>query len=170
MSELSKNIGISRCACSTVQLEVIGAPILTAACHCDDCREGSGQIERLPNAPPILDQAGGTAYLLYRKDRMTCVKGAEHLRDYKLKNESPTRRVVATCCNSFMFLDFKKGHWFSMFRARFDGDVPPLQMRIQIKFKPDGSNIPNDALIYSSYPLRFIRKLMIARVAMLFHR
>ena len=170
MSEPSKNNSISRCACGTVELEVIGVPILAAACHCDDCQEGSGQIERLPNAPPILDQAGGTAYLLYRKDRMKCSNGAEHLRDYKLKNESPTRRVVATCCNSFMFLDFQKGHWFSMYRARFEGDVSALQMRIQTKFKPEGSNIPNDAHIYFTYPLKFIGKLMIARVAMLLHR
>ena len=169
MSDTSKNKRVARCRCGNVELETIGIPIWSAACHCDDCQKGSSQIERLQDAPPILDRAGGTAYLLYRKDRMKCLKGAEHLHDYRLKNESPTRRVVATCCNSFMFLDFQKGHWFSMCRGRFKGNILPLQMRIQTKFKPESSELPNDAPIYSSYPLRFIGKLMVARVAMLFH-
>jgi len=117
-----------------------------------------------------LDPDGGSAYLLYRKDRIHCSRGAERLRDYRIKSESPTRRVVATCCNSAMFLDFQKGHWLSVYRARFEGDVPALQMRIQTKFKPVSRNIPNDVAVYPTYPLRFIAKLMAARVAMLFHR
>jgi hypothetical protein len=170
MSASSKNHTIARCACGRVELEAIGKPILSTACYCDDCQEGARQIEALPNARPVLDPDGGSAYLLYRKDRMKCSKGAEHLRDYKIKDESPTRRVVATCCNSAMFLDFQKGHWFSAYRARFESDVPPLQMRIQTKFKPENRTIPNDVPSYPSYPLRFIAKLMSARVAMLLHR
>lgn len=170
MPEPSKVNAIARCVCGNVKLETTGDPILSAACYCDDCQKGSGQIERLPNAPPVLDQAGGTAFLLFRKDRVRCSMGEEHLRDYKLKNESPTRRVVASCCNSFMFLDFQKGHWFSMCRARFEGDLPTLQMRIQIKFKPEGSSIPDGVPIYSTYPLKFIAKLMMARVTMLLRR
>ena len=45
--------------------------------------------------------------------------GAEYLEEWRLKPNSPTRRVVATCCNSAMFLDFTKGHWLSMYRNRF---------------------------------------------------
>ena len=170
MAASPKNHAIARCACGSVELEAIGAPILSAACHCDDCQEGARQIESLPNARPVLDPHGGSAYLLYRKDRMNCSKGAEHLRDYKIKSESPTRRVVASCCNSAMFLDFQKGHWFSAYRARFEGDVPPLQMRIQTKFKPKDRQIPNDVPSYPTYPIRFIAKLMSARVAMLLRR
>ena len=170
MSASPKNQTIARCACGSVQLDVIGAPILSAACYCDDCQEGARQIEALPNARPVLDPDGGSAYLLYRKDRMNCSKGTEYLRDYRIKNESPTRRVVATCCNSAMLLDFQKGHWFSVYRARFEGNVPPLQMRIQTKFKPENRNISNDVPSYPTYPLKFIAKLMAARVAMLLHR
>jgi hypothetical protein len=170
MSASPKNHTIARCVCGSVELEAIGAPILSTACYCDDCQEGARQIEALPNARPVLDPDGGSAYLLYRKDRMKCSKGAEHLRDYKIKNESPTRRVVATCCNSAMFLDFQKGHWFSAYRARFEGAVPPLQMRIQTKFKPENRTIPTDVPSYPTYPLKFIAKLMSARVAMLLHR
>ncbi|MGH7885221.1 MAG: GFA family protein [Thermodesulfobacteriota bacterium] len=169
MSEKPKKKMIARCLCGSVELEVLGAPILSTACYCDDCQEAARQIEALPNAPSVLDPDGGTALLLYRKGRMKFSKGSEHLRDYKIRNESPTRRVVASCCNSAMLLDFQKGHWFSAYRKRFEGDVPPLQMRIQTKFKPENSNIPNDVPSYQTYPFKFIAKLMIARVAMLIH-
>jgi hypothetical protein len=161
---------IARCVCGSVELETTGEPILSTACYCDDCQEAGGEIERLPSAPPVLDQAGGTEFLLFRKDRMKCTKGEEHLWDHKLKKESPTKRVITSCCNSFMFLNFQKGHWFSMCRKRFVEDTPPPQMRIQTKFKPEGTDIPNGAAIYLTYPLKFIANLMIARVAMLIHK
>ena len=170
MSASPKDHTIARCACGSVELEAIGAPILSTACYCDDCQEGARQIEALPNAGPVLDPDGGSAYLLYRKDRMKCSKGAERLRDYKIKNESPTRRVVATCCNSAMFLDFQKGHWFSVYRARFEGDVPPLQMRVQTKVKPQNTDNPSDVPSYAGYPLKFMLKLVAAPIAMLLHR
>jgi len=43
---------------------------------------------------------GGTDYVLYRKDRVQCVTGQEYLEEHRLKPDSPTRRVIATCCNS----------------------------------------------------------------------
>ena len=170
MSESPKNKATARCLCGSVEFEVVGAPILCAVCYCDDCQEGARQIEALPNAPPVLDTDGGTPYLLYRKDRMKCSKGAEHLRDHKIKKDSPTRRVVASCCNSAMFLDFQKGHWFSAYRARFEGSVPSLQMRIQTKFKSENSDIPNDVPSYPTYPFKFLAKLVGAKIAMLHHR
>ncbi|MBW5799924.1 GFA family protein [Halomonas elongata] len=161
---------VARCTCGEVELEMTGNPILSAACHCDDCQVGSEQLERLPNAPKILDSAGGTAYLLYRKDRVRCPRGDEHLSDHKLKSTSPTSRVVASCCNTFMYLDFQRGHWLSMSRDRFVKDDWPLQMRIQTRFKPEGSTLPDDAPSYSAYPFKLIGKLVAARIAMLFQR
>jgi hypothetical protein len=38
------------CSCGQVECEATGAPIVTVACYCDDCQEGSRQIEELPNA------------------------------------------------------------------------------------------------------------------------
>lgn len=170
MSQSSKSHMFARCACGSVEIKAVGAAILSVACYCDDCQEGARQIEALQKAQSVLGPYGGTAYLLYRKDRIQCSKGTEHLRDYKIKNESPTRRVVATCCNSAMFLDFQKGHWFSVYQARCEGDVPSLQMRIQTRFKPEGCEIANDVPSYATYPLRFIVKLVFARVAMLLYR
>ena len=158
----------ARCACGSVELETTGAPILGATCYCADCQEAGRQIEQLQNAPRVLDSNGGTDFLLYRKDRLKCIKGAELLLDHKLKEGSATRRVVARCCNSAMFLDFQKGHWFSVCRARFAGDVPPLQMRIQTKSRPQTAGDPGDIPSYAGYPPTFMLKLVAAKIAMLF--
>jgi hypothetical protein len=93
------------------------------------------------------------------------------LQGYKIREKSVTNRVVATCCNTAMFLNFDNGfHWVSAYRARFQGDVPPLQMRICTKFKPENSEIPSDVPSYSGFPLKFLAKLVAAKIAMLLHR
>lgn len=160
--------GTARCACGGVELETTGAPILGAACYCADCQEAGRQIEQLPDAPRVLDPDGGTDFLLYRKDRVKYIKGAELLFDHRLKEASVTRRVVAKCCNSAMFLDFQKGHWFSVYRARFAGNAPPLQMRVQTKSRPQAAGDPDDIPSYAGYPPKFMLKLVAARIAMLF--
>lgn len=171
MSELPKNYAIARCSCGSVELEASGAPIVCTVCYCDDCQKGGRQIEALPNARPVLDPDGGTAHLLYRKDRVRCSKGALLMKGYKIKDGSASSRVVATCCNSAMMLKFDDSrHWVSMFRARFQGDIPPLQMRVQTKFKPGNSDLPNDVPSYPTYPLKFVAKLVAAKIAMVFHR
>jgi hypothetical protein len=155
------------CSCGQVECEATGAPIVTVACYCDDCQEGSRQIEELPNAPRVRDADGGTAYVLYRKDRLKCSRGRDLLRDLRIREKSATRRVVASCCNSALYLDFEKGHWLSIYRARLGGVLPPLQMRIQTRFIPNKSHSLNDVPAYPGFPFRFIAKLFIARIAML---
>lgn len=154
------------CQCGRVELTVKGEPIMAVACYCDDCQAGGHQLEALPGAPSVLGGDGATEFLLYRKDRVTVSKGSELIHYYKLDAKSPTSRAAASCCNTAMFLNFHKGHWFSMYRARFGEEAPPLQMRIQTKFKPENSTPPRDAPIYETYPLKFIAKLMAARMAM----
>ncbi|MBK3663869.1 hypothetical protein JJE66_21920 [Bradyrhizobium diazoefficiens] len=157
---------IASCACGRVKLGAFGRPIVSAACYCDDCRTAADQIEALPNASAVRDPDGGTAYILYRKDRFECSEGAELLRPYKLKETSPTNRVVATCCNSAMFVNFDRGpHWVSAYRARFRGELPPLQHRICTKFKPDGVVLPDDVPSHRSYPSGLIVKLLASRIA-----
>jgi hypothetical protein len=155
------------CVCGRVQLKAIGKPIVSAACFCNDCRAGAAQIEALPNAPAVRDPDGGTAYVLYRKDRFECTDGAELLRPFKLKDKSPTNRVVATCCNSAVFVNFDRGpHWVSAYRNRIQGELPPLQARIFTKYKPDGVVLAGDVPSYNSFPPSFIVKLLGSRIAM----
>lgn len=109
-----------KCRCGLVELEVLGAPIVTTICHCSACQEAGRILETMPDAAPILDDGDGTPYALFRKDRVRCVGGRASLREHRLKDGSPTRRVVAVCCNTFMFLDFTKGHWVTIARDRID--------------------------------------------------
>lgn len=140
-------------------------------CYCDSCQKGSGQIEGLTNAAPILSPDGGTAYILYRKDRVMYSKGAELLKGYKVEEKSTTSRVVAACCNSAMVMRFDDAkHWVPVYRARFQDDVPPLQWRICAKFKPDVAEIPTDVPSSAMYPAGFIWKLLTSKISMLFGR
>lgn len=156
------------CSCGGVELKAFGRAIVSSVCYCDDCQKGAELIEALPDAPALHESDGGTAYILYPKDRIECCRGADLLRKYKLKDTSVTNRVVARCCNSAMFVNFDRGpFWVSAYRARFQGDLPPLQMRICTKFKPVGILLPDDVPNYRGYPPGLIVKLLAARVAML---
>jgi hypothetical protein len=170
MSEPTKNRTTARCLCGSVELEAIGDPITSTVCYCDSCQEGSRQIEALPNGRPVCDPDGGTAYVLYRKDRVEYPKESQLLWGYKLRDESSTNRVVATRCDSPMFLNFEKGHWLSVYRTALRGDLPPLEMRVHTKSKPAGSDLPNDVPSYSGYSLKFMAKLFTAWIAMLLRR
>jgi hypothetical protein len=159
------------CACGNVELKAFGQPLVSNVCYCDDCQKGADQIEALPNAGAVNDPDGGTSYILYRKDRFACSKGADLLKGYKLKETSATNRVVATCCNTAMFVNFDRGpHWISAYRARFRGPLPPLQARICTKFKPDAVVLPDDVPSYKSFPPSFIVTMLTSRLAMLFGR
>ena len=171
MSEKPKYNTTARCSCGSVTLEVNGPPITSVVCYCDDCQEGSRQIEALPNARLVRDPDGGTSYVLYRKDRVRFSRGAHLVKGYKIREKSPTSRIVATCCNSAMILNFDDGKWWvDVYRASIHGDVLPLQMRICTKFKSGNSDVPSDVPSYSTFPVKFIAKLIAAKIAMLLHR
>jgi hypothetical protein len=150
-----------------VKFQAAGKPILSVICYCDDCQAGSRQIAMLPNAGPVAEPDGGTFYLLFRKDRFSCFSGEHLLKELRIRGESTTRRVVAECCNSGMFLDFEKGHWISAYRERFAGDIPTVEMRIQTRFRPDGIDFPDGLPAYAAFPLKFMLKLVAARLAMM---
>jgi hypothetical protein len=69
-----------------------------------------------------------------------------------------------------MYLDFKNGHWLSVYRTALRGDLPPLDMRVHTKSKAPGSDIPNDVPSYPGYSAKFMVKLFAAWVAMLLRR
>src|SRR5258706_814694 len=135
------------CQCGKVKFEAVGPPILTGSCYCTSCQEAGRQFEQLASAPPVLDSDSGTGLILYRKDRVQCMMGQQYLEQHRLKPDSPTRRVIAKCCNSAMFLSFTKGHWLSMFRNRFPIGAPPLEMRAMTKERRGGGE-PSDWLTY----------------------
>lgn len=161
---------VETCRCGKVKLEAIGKPIMTATCYCASCQEAGRRLQQLPAAPPVLGADGGTDYVLCRKDRVRCVSGEELLEEHRLKPESPTRRVVATCCNSALFLDFSKAHWLSMYRRRFPSGAPPVEMRVMTGAKRGdvvlAADLPNHARFSGGAMLR----LLGAWIAMGFRR
>jgi hypothetical protein len=171
MSASRTKVLAATCACGRVELEAVGTPITSVVCYCDDCRAAASRIEALPGAPAVVDPDGGTAYVVYRKDRVACTKGAALLESHKLLETSPTKRVVASCCNSAMFLGFDDAkHWVDIYSSRVDGCAPPVQMRVCTRFRQVAGDLPGDAPSHTGYPLKFMAKLMGARIAMLLHR
>ena len=160
----------ARCACGCVVFEAVGAPIVSASCYCNSCQTAGRRIEHLPSGPKVLDADGGTSYLVYRRDRIVCVKGGEHLQEFKLKPDSPTRRLVATCCNSAILLEFTKGHWLTMYRERFSSDAPPIEMRVMTRDRPKTVRLSDDVPSYRTYSAKFVWKLLSAKIAMLVGR
>jgi hypothetical protein len=157
------------CACGAVTLEAKGAPMMTAVCYCDDCQKAGGQIQAMAGAQPVLDGDGGTAMVMFRKDRLRCVEGAERLTATKLNPKSPTTRYVARCCNSAMYLGFDDAkHWVDVFRNRVTGEPPPVQARVCTRFRQSGEALPADAPAHPGYPPSMIPKLLGSRIAMLF--
>jgi hypothetical protein len=150
--------------------EAMGAPILVAACYCTSCRTAGHAFEKMPGAAPVVDADGGTPLVVYRKDRIRCTQGREHLQERRLKPESPTRRVFATCCNSAMFADFTPGHWLSLYRKRFGAGAPAVQMRLMTAERPANVALGRDVPNYPGRPGNFAWKLISTWAAMGFRR
>jgi hypothetical protein len=144
----------SSCACGRVRCEARGRPIVSLVCYCDDCHEGARAIEALPDSAPLRLADGGTPLLTYRDDRFRCSSGADQLVGYKLRDSAPTRRMVASCCNSAMFLKYAPGFFMS----------------IQIEHRRADTELPRDTPCYRGFPMQLFAKVISARVAMLLGR
>jgi hypothetical protein len=170
MHETKKKSVAITCQCGKVAFSAARSPILAASCYCSSCRQAAEEFENLPSAPQVLDIDGGTPVVLYRKDHIQCKTGKEYLEEIRLNPNSPTRRVIATCCNSPMFLDFTKGHWLSIYRKRFPDGAPPIEMRVMTKDRRAGVILRDDVPNYDGYPVRFMLKLILAWISMGFSR
>lgn len=157
------------CTCGQVRLAVETAPIASVECCCTSCREASARLARLPGAVPALGPFGTTRFELHRKDRVRVLADEENLSEFRLTPKSKTRRVIATCCNTPVFLEFKGGHWLSLYGTLWPkGTLPPLQMRTMAGDLPDPSVLPDDVPNARSHSLSFFAKLLRAWVAMRF--
>lgn len=155
------------CACGKVKLEISGEPIIAAECHCTSCRAAGDRLSRLPGALQVRAPNDGTPYVLYRKDRVRFVSGAEWLREFRLKPDSPTRRVVASCCNTPLFAEFKDGHWLSLYGRLWPaGTMPAMEIRTQTGDLPAGTVLDGDLPSGTWTTLGFYGKLLGSWVAM----
>jgi hypothetical protein len=158
---------LARCRCGAVAVAAFGRPIVASACYCTDCQAAARQIATRVDAPNVADPDGGTEYLLFRKDRFSCTEGAVHLQALRLKDNSATRRMIAGCCGSAMYMAFDDfRHWVSAYRLRFVGDVPPVQMRICAKFRTSDETQDPTIPSYAGYSPRMMVRLMGSMLAM----
>ena len=125
-------------------------------------------LEALDGAATVSEADGGTHYLTYRDDRFSCVDGAALLRPYEHSPKAPTRRMVASCCNTAMFLKFSKGHWTSTYARRFKGDVPAVELRTQTQFRNSSLPLPDDAPSYRTFGAKLFWRLITSRIGMIF--
>ena len=155
------------CACGQIHLEVEQEPIVSTECHCDSCRAAAVKLRTLPAAPPFLDTNGGTPFVLYRKDRVRVLKGTAHLKQFRLTTKATTRRVVGTCCNTPVFLEFKGAHWLNLYGCLWPaGTLPPLETRTMTIDLPDASVLPDNVPNAKRQPVSFFVKLLSSWIAM----
>ena len=155
------------CDCGAVRVQVEREPIVSTECYCTSCRTAGARLQALPDVPPILGANGGTRYILYRKDRVHFLAGTDQLRTFRLTPQSPTRRVVAACCNSPIFLEFQNGHWLSLYGRLWPADaLPPLDLRTMTSDLPEGTVLPEDVPNGRRQSLRFFALLLGAWIAM----
>lgn len=144
-----------------------GPAIVTAICYCNSCQQAGERMQSLPGAHRVLDADGGTPVVLQRKDRVTFTRGAARLGEFRLKPDSPTRRVVATCCNTPMFVEFRGGHWLSIYRDRLEAaERPTFEMRTMTEDRRAGVEFADKLPSYRRHSGRFMWRLLLAWAAM----
>lgn len=154
------------CNCGKVRLSLRGAPIVTAECHCSSCREAAERLAAFNPAAHVLEPNGGTGFVLYRKDRVH-IEDVELLREFRLSDASTTRRIVSGCCKTPLFLEFKGGHWLSVYSNLWPAATRPRpEMRTMTRDRTDLSPLSTDIPNYRTQSFRFFRKLLGAWIAM----
>ena len=150
----------ARCACGNVVLALAGAPVLTTTCYCADCQSAAIHFEKRFGRA-LMSEDGGTDHVLWPKKAMTCLSGAEDLAEYRLNAHTHTRRVVATCCGTPMFLDFTKGSWVTLYRDRLaPEDRPAIEMRVMLRDRVGKDRLPDDCRNLPRYSPRIFACLL----------
>ena len=161
------NITHIGCASGRTRLELHGEPILVSECLCDSCRAAAARLAALPGAQSVLTSYAATPCAEYRKDRIRVLAGTEHLKEFRLSANAGTRRVVATCCNTPVFLELKGAHWLSVYLHLWpDKARPKAEMRTMTGDLPDASSLPDNIPNLKSHALSFYIKLLGAWIGM----
>jgi hypothetical protein len=162
---------VARCRCGAVEIGAWAEPIVVNACYCDDCQAAAQEIA--DSAPSALAASadGGTEFMLFRRDRIACTRGAENLQAMRLTAASKTRRMIAGCCKTPMYVAFDdKRPWVSAFRASFGADAPPVEMRICTRFRRSDDKANDGLPSHPGYPPAMIIRILAAWPLMLFSR
>lgn len=155
------------CSCGKTRIEVTGRPFMTTECLCASCRSAAARLETLPGSPDMLTAYGATPCAEYRKDRVKIVRGKECMKEFRLSPEAGSRRGIAVCCNTPLFLEMKGAHWLSLYLHLWPvGASPKPELRTMTADLPDASMLPQDIPNLKSHSPTFYAKLFAAWVAM----
>lgn len=147
------------CTCGELKIEAVGKPILGVACYCESCQTAAKQLG-FPQQAPLAEPDGGTPFVLYRKDRVV-LPASDSLREHRLSPTSTTRRVIATCCDTPLFLEFENGHWVSIYASRFvPHERPGIEMRTMTRDAPPGVEFTDQIPSYSTHGGGFMARLL----------
>ena len=114
---------------------------------------------------------GDTELMLFARKRIACTKGAELLEPFRSSDTSKTRRMVASCCATPMYMAFDdKRPWVSVYRATFGVKAPPVTMRICTRFSKAPLAPRAGVLSHPGYPPQMMLRLLSAGIATLFTR
>lgn len=156
-----------QCACGQVRLEAVRTPIVSAECHCDSCRAAGARLQALPTVSAFLEPNGGTRFVLYRKDRVRFLAGEARLKAFRLMPGAKTRRVIASCCNTPVFLEVQGGQWLSLYGCLWNKEsLPPLDLRTMTGDLPDDSALSDDVPNLKRQSGAFFARLLGAWIAM----
>jgi hypothetical protein len=97
---------------------------------------------------------------------LKCIDGCERLQAHCLTPESPSRRIMASCCETPLFGDCMKGFSVSIYRGRIR-DAPLPSIRVMTSDLPDDVVPPDDGLPrYRGRPGKFMLSLVTTWVSM----
>ena len=155
------------CACGKTRLEMRGNPILVSECLCNSCRAAASRLAALPGAKSPLTSYHATPCAEYRKNRVKLIAGSENLKEFRLSPTSGSRRVVATCCNTPVFLEMKGAHWLSVYLHLWPENArPKAQVRTMTGDLADTSGLPADIPNLKGHSTSFYAKLLGAWIVM----
>lgn len=156
-----------QCSCGQTRLEITGKSIASVECCCTSCRDAGSRMQKLEGAPPVMTDYDATPFVMYRKDRVAFRSGKDHLKSFLVSPEASTERVIATCCNTPVYLLFKGGHWLSLYGTLWPkGMMPPAEMRTMTSDLPESAVLPNNIPNAKRQSLGFFAKLFGAWAAM----
>lgn len=156
-----------QCSCGQIRLEVQGSPIASVECCCASCRQAGARMKQLDNAPTVLTDYDATPFVMYRKDRVSFLAGVDRLKSFRLSPDASSERVIASCCNTPVYLSFKGGHWLSLYGTLWaNGTMPPAEMRTMTSDLPEGAVLPDNIPNAKKQSLGFFARLLVAWAAM----
>lgn len=140
----------------------------SVACYCRTCRAAALQIEAMPSGQSGMGPDGGTLSLLYRKDRVRCLRGRELLVEHRLRPGARITRIVSACCHCS--ITARLDRWFPHVPLRsFAAQAAPIVPRACLftKHALDLAAIPYEAPRYRGVPLHLVAALGVARLEQL---